>query len=39
MGSAGGRSSRVEAVVVSIADMFDDPNGIVVGGQSMTQSG
>jgi len=26
-------------VVVSIADMFDDPNGIVVGGQSMTQSG
>jgi len=26
-------------VVVSIADMFDDPNGVVVGGQAMTQSG
>jgi len=26
-------------VVVSIADMYDDPNGIVVGDQSMMQSG
>jgi len=26
-------------VVVSIADMFDDPDGIVGGGQSMTQPG
>jgi len=32
-------ASRVEAVVVSIADMFDDPDGIVGGGQSMTQPG
>jgi hypothetical protein len=39
MRNAGGSSSRVEAVVVSTADMFDESNGMVVGGQSMTQSG